>query len=191
MGNKGITLVELIIAVAISSIILGAATLLVKTAQNDYRYTSETADMQSESQVIMEQLGKWIMEGNKIKVKDKENVGEFDELTIYYIPRTTDTTLPEGVVQTTEKIKKKIIWVKDGKMYVKSFENITSTASDTYTYTETDETEDNCIGEHIKAFEAQTASGAPNVVNIKMTLSHGTNKYEVENAVKVRNKLIK
>ena len=189
MGNKGITLVELIIAVAISSIILGATTLLVKTAQNDYQYTSETADLQSESQVLMEQLGKWIMEGNRIKVK--EDVGNPDELTIYYIPRTTDTKLPSGVVQPSEKTKKKVIWVDNGKMYVKSFDNIASVDSDTLTYTQADEKEDNCIGEHIKGFYAKTDSSTPDVVNIKLTLSQGTHKYEVENAIKVRNKLKK
>lgn len=189
MGNKGITLVELIIAVAISSIILGATTLLVKTAQNDYQYTSETADLQSESQVLMEQLGKWIMEGNHIKVKG--NVGNPDGLTIYYIPRTTDTKLPSGVVQSSEKTKKKVIWVDNGKMYVKSFDNIASVDSDTLTYTQADEKEENCIGEHVKEFSAKIDPNILDVVNIKLTLSQGTHKYEVENAIKVRNKLRK
>lgn len=185
MGNKGITLVELIIAVAISSIILGATTLLVKTAQNDYQYTSETADLQSESQVLMEQLGKWIMEGNRI------NVGNPNEMTIYYIPRTTDTKLPSGVVQSSEKTKKKVIWVDNGKMYVKSFNNIASVDSDTLTYTQADEKEENCIGEHVKEFSVKIDSNIPDVVNIKLTLGQGTHKYEVENAIKVRNKLRK
>lgn len=189
MGNKGITFVELIIAVAISSIILGATTLLVKTAQNDYQYTSETADLQSESQVLMEQLGKWIMEGNRIKVK--ENAGNPDELTIYYIPRTTDTKLPSGVVQSSEPTKKKVIWVDGGKMYVRSFDNIASADTDTLTYTQADETEDNCIGEYVKEFSAKVDTKIPDVVNINMTLSQGKQKYEVENAVKVRNKLRK
>lgn len=189
MGNKGITLVELIIAVAISSIILGATALLVKTAQNDYQYTSETADLQSESQVLMEQLGKWIMEGNRIKVK--EDSGNPDELTIYYIPRTTDTKLPSGVAQSSEKTKKKVVWIDNGKMYMKSFDNIESPDSDTLTYTQADEKEDNCIGEHIKEFYAKTDRNAPDIVNIKLTLSQGTYKYEVENAIKVRNKLRK
>ena len=70
MENRGITLVELIIAIAMSSIIIGATTLLIRTAQKDYQYTSDTADIQTETQVLMEQVGKWIMEGNRIKVED-------------------------------------------------------------------------------------------------------------------------
>ena len=182
MGNKGITLVELIIAVAVSSIILGATTLLIKTAQNDYKYTSDTANLQSESQVLMEQLGKWIMEGNRISTVNP------DELTIYYIPRNTDTKLPSGVVQKSEQIKKKVIWVDNGKMYVKSFDNIASVDSDTLTYTLADEKEENCIGEHVDAFIADNTDAA-DVVNIKMKLKRGTQKYEVENAIKVRNKI--
>ena len=54
MENRGITLVELIIAIAMSSIIIGATTLLIRTAQKDYQYTSDTADIQTETQVLME-----------------------------------------------------------------------------------------------------------------------------------------
>lgn len=187
MGNKGITLVELIIAVAISSIVLVATTLLVGTAQNDYQYTSQIADLQSESQVLMEQLGKWIMEGNRIEVK--ENTGSSDELTIYYIPRTTDTKLQSEEVQASEQTRKKVIWVADGKMYVKSFDNIASPDTDTLTYTQADEKEENCIGEHVNGFLADTVTDASDVVNIQIIMKHGKQKYEVENTIKIRNKI--
>lgn len=190
MDNKGITLVELIIAVAISCIVLGAATLLVKTAQDDYQYTSQAADIQSESQVVMEKLGKWIMEGNRIGVKNVS--GKPDELTIYYISRETKTKLPSGVMPSAEKTKKKIIWVKDGKMYMKSYADIADPDTDTVTYTNTDEIEENCIADNIKDFTAKVTTDSSDsscMVNLKLIFKRGTQEYKAENAVKVRNKL--
>ena len=46
--NRGITLIELIIAIAISTIIVGAATFLLSTAQKNYSSASATIDLQSE-----------------------------------------------------------------------------------------------------------------------------------------------
>ena len=190
MGNRGITMVELIIAVAISTIILGAATLLVKTAQDDYQYTSQSANLQSESQVIMEQLSKWIMEGNRIKIKVQS--GKSDEIAIYYIPKTITTKLPSGVIPSIEKTKKKIMWVNDGRMYMKSYDNIANPDADTTTYSSADENEENCIGEDVHEFKAKVTknlSDSSCIVNLKITLKHGTQEYKVENSVKVRNRL--
>ena len=55
--NRGITLIELIIAIAISTIIVGAATFLLSTAQKNYSSASATIDLQSEAQILMEQMG--------------------------------------------------------------------------------------------------------------------------------------
>ena len=67
--HRGITLVELLIAIAISSIIVAAAAFFLMTAQKNYREASASIDLQSESQILMEQLGTWFMEGNRIKTE--------------------------------------------------------------------------------------------------------------------------
>ena len=167
MENRGITLVELIIAIAMSSIIIGATTLLIRTAQKDYQYTSDTADIQTETQVLMEQVGKWIMEGNRIKVEDGGK-----KLSIYKIPQD------KAVINTT----KKIIWLKSGKLYMESFNNA-------LTYSAADEKEENCIGEHIEEFKANVDGGTPSSVELTMTLKRGSQKYNIENTINVRNRL--
>mgnify|MGYP002578479742 CR=1 FL=1 len=57
--HRGITLVELIIAIAISTVILGAATLFLGMAHKNYNHASAQIDLQSESQILMEQIGMW------------------------------------------------------------------------------------------------------------------------------------
>ena len=65
--HRGITLVELIIAIAISTVILGAATLFLGMAHKNYNHASAQIDLQSESQILMEQIGMWVMEGNRVE----------------------------------------------------------------------------------------------------------------------------
>lgn len=173
MENKGITLIELIIAIAISSIIIGATTVLIKTAQKDYQYTSDTADIQTETQVLMEQVGKWIMEGNRIKVGSGGK-----ELTVYYIPA-------DKAVSNT---KKRIIWGSSGKLYMKFFNNV-NLNNDKLTYTSSDEIEENLIGDYVDKFDAKLDGSTQSCVEIDMTLNHGSQSYNVENKVSVRNKI--
>ena len=68
--HRGITLVELIIAIAISTVILGAATLFLGMAHKNYNHASAQIDLQSESQILMEQIGMWVMEGNRVEELD-------------------------------------------------------------------------------------------------------------------------
>lgn len=100
--NRGITLVELIIAITISVIIVGAATLFFMTAQKSYRRAQETVHLQEETQILMEQLASWIMEGNGVKIINDAAYGQV--LVIYQIPRKTTTALPDGM--TLEDAKK-------------------------------------------------------------------------------------
>ena len=53
-NNKGFSLVELIIAITISLIVLGAATMMLGSAQKSYRVAEETINLQKESQILME-----------------------------------------------------------------------------------------------------------------------------------------
>lgn len=173
MENRGITLVELIIAIAMSSIIIGATALLIRTAQRDYQYTSDTADIQTETQVLMEQIGKWVMEGNRIKAEDSGR-----KLSVYSIPSDG------SIINTT----KKIIWFDGGKLYMRTFNNV-DIEHDTLTCSAADEKEENCIGEHVEKFEAQTDANTPSSVKLTMLLKRGNQQYEIENTVNVRNKL--
>ena len=93
--HRGITLVELIIAIAISTVILGAATLFLGMAHKNYNHASAQIDLQSESQILMEQIGMWVMEGNRVEELDP-SVSGVRGIAIYTIPNTPSVTNPAG-----------------------------------------------------------------------------------------------
>lgn len=182
-NNKGITMVELLIAVTMSVIILGAAALLMRTAQKDYQSTSEAVNLQTESQVLMEQLGMWVMEGNRVQSNG-------NTLTIYKIPRKITTKLPSGVVMPSDKASKRVIWIADKKLYMKVIENISDADTDTTTVTAADAVEDNCIGEYVTNFVPFVDAAEPSRVSIDVTLEQGRQQYKVSNVFNVRNEIL-
>ena len=111
--NRGLTLVELIIAVAMTTIIIAAATICISNAMKSYRVAHETINLQMEAHVLMEQIGVWVMEGNyvvtnipgggpntitKNAVDDKYDtlVGGNKSLVVYCIPRPIETSRLPG-----------------------------------------------------------------------------------------------
>ena len=80
--HSGITFVELIIAIAISTIIFGAAILFLGMAHKNYNHASAQIDLQSESQILMEQIGMWVMEGNRVEKLDP-SVSGVEGIVIY------------------------------------------------------------------------------------------------------------
>ena len=190
--DRGITFVELIIAIAVSTIILGAATLFLGTAQKNYNNASAQIDLQSESQILMEQLGMWVMEGNRVDVVDNVYA---TQLVVYQVPRNIDSAdLPSGVSRPAETTSKKIFWMPKGskKLYVKKFTGITDVDTDSSTVSSSDETTANCIGEYVTSFIPKVTVDADNknaTVDISLKMECLKQKYEIENEFKVRNAL--
>ena len=194
--NRGITLIELIIAIAISTIIVGAATFLLSTAQKNYSSASASIDLQSEAQILMEQMGTWIMEGNRVEVNDAK-----DKLTVYQIPRKVTTVRPKGAEALKTDTTKRVFWLSDkrnGKtmLYMKKFEGIADPDSDSTDVSDSDVILDNCIGEYVTGFSVEASSAKTSdkkisSVKVKITLDmkQGTQKYNITNEFKLRNTL--
>lgn len=181
--DRGITLVELIIAITISVIIVGAATLFFMTAQKSYQRAQETVHLQEETQILMEQLASWIMEGNGVKIENDVTYGQV--LVIYDIPRKTTTALPDGM--TSEDAAKRVIWRYGDRLYMKTASGITDPSADTTVIDASDIREEYCISEYISGFTAalDSTGQASVIVNLKMT--DGGRDYELENEVMLRN----
>lgn len=177
--NRGITLVELIIAMAISVIILGAATLFIGSAQRNLNTATSVIDLQMESQVLMEQIATWIMEGNGAKV-------DGDVLVIYSIPRKTNTTLPSGVTLPTDS-EKRIIWRKDDKLYTMVVTGIADPDADVTTVTDADATQEHCISEYMKDFTPVIDPVNKTKIKITVQMETGSKEYELENEITLRN----
>lgn len=186
--NRGITLIELIIAIAISTIVVGAATFLLSTAQKNYSSASASVDLQSEAQILMEQMGTWIMEGNRVEVN-----AAGDKLTVYQIPRKVTTTRPTGAETLKTDTSKRVFWISNklkGKkmLYMKKFDGIADPDSDTTDVVDADAILDNCIGEYVTSFSAVEDTSKAKVT-ITLEFRQGTQKYSITNEFKLRNAL--
>lgn len=91
--HRGMSLIELIIAVTVSVIIMGAVIMFISNALRSYDLASSTIDLQMESHVLMEQLATWIMEGDEI-------VTDVGSTTAYTIPVDDGSTRKALVIYT-------------------------------------------------------------------------------------------
>lgn len=78
LNNKGISLVELVIGIAISAIVISILAMMMATSSNNYRTTSAEVSLQSEAQTILNQLETLVMEAYNVKYDSASG-----QLTIY------------------------------------------------------------------------------------------------------------
>lgn len=191
--NRGMTLVELMIASAVAIIIMGAATLFIRSALKGYETASDTIDLQMESQILMEQMGTWIMEGNKVEVYEDVATGD-KTLIIYEIPRYVDPAripVQTGEPTPTEPdATKRKLGIIDGKLYM-------TVESLSYPYDMTlsgmsasDAIIENCIGEYVTEFTPVLDATKKDKVTVTLKLASGTREYQIEDVIKVRNELL-
>lgn len=213
INNRGITFVELLIAIAISTIIMGAATLFLGAAHKNYNHATAQIDLQSESQILMEQMSMWVMEGNRVEI-DKADP---KKLVVYQIPSyILKSDLPEGtsasmvVIDDTGwegktpeekqqeidkqlKVTKRIFWVSSSgrRLYMKKIEGRYADVK-TATVSSKDETQEACIGEYVTEFTPTVntdASGETASVSLSIEMQYMKQNYKIQNEFKVRNAL--
>ena len=67
--NKGFSLVELLIAITISSIVLMALVMLITQAVRSYTKQTALAQIQSDADISLNQMSKNILEATEIKIE--------------------------------------------------------------------------------------------------------------------------
>lgn len=70
--NRGLTLVELMISIAISAIVLASLALFMSYTSRNYRRASEEVSLQMEAQTVLNQLDSMIMESTNVIYDDAE-----------------------------------------------------------------------------------------------------------------------
>lgn len=188
--HSGITLVELIIAIAISAIILGAATLFLGMAHKNYNHASAQIDLQSESQILMEQIGMWIMEGNRVEELDA-SVSGVHGIVIYQIPRETSVKNPLGVT-ASDAASKRVIWISASgkKLYTEKMTVADLKTDTTVISADTDEVQENLIGEYVTAFTGTVDTTESNAsVTVSFDMEYLKQTYRIQNVFKLRNVL--
>ena len=184
--HSGITFVELIIAIAISTIIFGAAILFLGMAHKNYNHASAQIDLQSESQILMEQIGMWVMEE-----KLDPSVSGVEGIVIYKIPGTPSITNPAGAA-APEAASKRVIWISAGgkKLYTKKMAVADPKTDTTVISADTDEVQENLIGEYVTAFTGTVNASAEKAsVSVSFDMQYLEQKYTIQNEFKLRNVL--
>ena len=67
-NQKGFSLIELLVSLAVGSIVIAAVLALVTQATKGYRIQTETAQLQNDANIAMTQIEKNVMEGNVMYV---------------------------------------------------------------------------------------------------------------------------
>ena len=188
--QRGITFIELLIAIAISSIIMIAATMFLGAAHKNYNNASAQIDLQSESQILMEQIGMWVMEGNRVEALDPSTSGAQGGIVIYRIPRKTSVEKPNGVA-APEPASKRVIWLSASgkKLYTKTADVADPEKDTTVIAANVDEVQQNLLGEYVTAFTGTVDASSQASVTVSFKMQYLKQNYEIQNMFKLRNVL--
>jgi prepilin-type N-terminal cleavage/methylation domain-containing protein len=99
-NNKGFTLVELIIAMAVSTIVIGSIASFMYYCTANYRRTNEETALQMEAQTIRNQLENLILEADNVKfdpATDTLRIKQSNNLYIISLNGASHTLLFEKV----------------------------------------------------------------------------------------------
>lgn len=187
--NRGFTLVELVISMAIMSIVAGTVGILMVQGSKGYRNAKSELDLQMESQTVMAQLNTMIMESNMVNYDPVNQV-----MTLYQIETLPATA---GAVSIPTKVRNvKFIQYKNEKLYlyehdhdqIKPASGGSVSCSGCGKYTS-----DGLLAEYIESFSV-TPEGDLNkdckTVTIHLGMKNGIKKYDADVTTKIRNKLI-
>lgn len=178
------------IAIAISSIIMIAATMFLGAAHKNYNNASAQIDLQSESQILMEQIGMWVMEGNRVEALDPSTSGAQGGIVIYRIPRKTSVEKPNGVA-APEPASKRVIWLSASgkKLYTKTAAVADPEKDTTVIAADVDEVQQNLLGEYVTAFTGTVDASSQASVTVSFKMQYLKQNYEIQNMFKLRNVL--
>jgi len=204
LDNKGLSLVELVIAIAISTMIIGAATMFMFNAQKSYRNAEYALNLQKDAQLLMEEMSNWIMESNYIRVED---FGSGQALVLYNLNRRK-MDMSQDI--STQLATRTIIYATlDNKLYIQVDTESTpgeykaqarNSTWDVTTAIPASPDSINCISEYVTGFSVTQPDGSAAVsalnvlqgikVNISMAQGLGTpevQRYTVTDTFSLRN----
>lgn len=122
LNNQGFSLVELLVALAISGIVIVMISLLIVNSSNLFNNENKNIDLQNEFQVVDGFLSETLMEAKTIDIKDNDD----GTLTLYTGTRGSDEALQPV---TTEPIEAATTGAADGSIATKPIEATTTGAA--------------------------------------------------------------
>jgi prepilin-type N-terminal cleavage/methylation domain-containing protein len=185
--NKGFTLIELIIAMAVAAILIAAVGYFLLVGSKAYESAKYEVDLQAEAQILMNQIKDSVLECNAIDNYDSTQNG----FTLYYI-----TENPSAVTESEKKMitRKESFWLdtSEKKLYYKKQTRATATepvltgVADYSGFTGTDK-QQYFMGQYVASMDV-TLTGS--VASISLRLEDGDRSYELADSVKLRNRVV-
>lgn len=190
--NRGFTLVELIITMAVMTIVAGAIGVLMMQGSKSYSSAKSELDLQMESQTLLAQLNTMIMESNSAHYDDTNHI-----LTLYQIKTIPATAGAVSGGAVTKEVKDtKFIQLKNNKLYLYEHDHDqTKPASGGSVdcggcgkYTS-----DGLLADYMEDFTVTPKGALPegnNAITVHLKMKSGKRTYDAEATTKIRNKLV-
>ena len=115
MNKEGFSLVELMIAIAISSIVLSAVVALIAYSTNSMSQTKARVALQDQAKDALNHVSAYVMEGNEIKWDETGTSGAAKVLTIIKKPVVNVGT--DHAYSLVDPNNQFIYWYIDGSLY--------------------------------------------------------------------------
>jgi prepilin-type N-terminal cleavage/methylation domain-containing protein len=170
MNNKGMSLLELVIAMAISAIVIMMIVSFISAAFRVFRKTNDEVNLQMEAQTTINQLTNILMEAKKVEKSNK-------------ISTTMNWYLIDNIDLAGYNDYAIIFDHNDNvhKLYL-----VELNPGDTYdavAYTD----QQNLLTEYVDEFTITPVDGKDNIQSIYLKLTLGNEDYELTKQVKLRN----
>lgn len=189
--NKGFTLVELIVAIAILSFLLIGLAMFMSTGSRLYAMVYYKQEILTESQLVTAQLNDRTMDCNAGMAWD-------DDKNLLYVVQKSDTIVTSGTTQTTEvtyeihqyKLSGTDLLYKSKTWTESSLESVSSIAAE-FTTISDDYAK---LAEYVEVFDIvlNMESGGKIIDSVEITtgFSQGGEAYESSQLVEMRNQPI-
>lgn len=181
--ERGFTLVELVISMAIFMVVAGAIMLFMLSGSKSYRYSKAELDLQMESQILINQIRDMAMKSNYASYDASTHV-----LTLYEIEQTPSasaspsvTPLPSaspGASLVKQVRKKRVIYWDDTSdcLYLEEYDDDSAPTCSV--------TEDKLFSRYMQGFEATVNK---NDVQLKLDMENATSSYQITEGITIRN----
>lgn len=120
LNNKGLTLVELMIAMAIASIVIGSITYFMAASTKSYRKANDEITLQLEAQTILNQLNELIIEAYNVKMNDSEKILSIYRSDMIYYIKEENNKLMLNKKSSNSSISEDDTWILFGE-YIQDF----------------------------------------------------------------------
>ncbi|MCR4895223.1 MAG: prepilin-type N-terminal cleavage/methylation domain-containing protein [Lachnospiraceae bacterium] len=196
LKNKGFSLVEIIVAVAILGIATTAIGAFIMTAQRSYNNGSTETDLQYEAQLLSNEMQDLIIDVNRgISYRYNAQAADGEEVLDGYIITDDEIGVDEDdLLEYVKYTKSLYIYNKSGYIVINWDKDTGKITYSTYEATkdETPVSVGNLLAEYVKSFAVDLSEikpGGDRTVAYTITFEKGDRSYTTTHKIKVRNEV--